>query len=127
MLGAGKSGRNICFSDGDGNLFELGRAGTARKLGRVDLQPVTCLSATHDGRIIGFCGHGIANLFMCDPGKKTIRNLGVALSVINRRRYGYEFSSAVAGKDGEIYFGENDRGGHLWVYYPAILDEGMLP
>jgi hypothetical protein len=51
-------------------------------------------------------------------------NLGVAASVIERRRYGYEFSAAVVGRDGEIVFGEDDFGGHVWLYFPRIRAGG---
>jgi len=63
----------------------------------------------------------MSNKFVYDPRRESVRNLGVAISVLNRRRYGYEFSCAVTNRDGEIYFGENDRGGHLWVYFPTIV------
>jgi hypothetical protein len=49
-----------------------------------------------------------------------VTNIGVAASILERRRYGYEFADAVTGRDGEIIFGENDNGGHLWLYFPRI-------
>jgi hypothetical protein len=42
------------------------------------------------------------------------------VSVIERRRYGFIFSDAAIGRDGEIYFGEDDNLGHLWLYFPKI-------
>ena len=45
-------------------------------------------------------------------------NLGVAVSVLERRRYGYVFGDAVTGRDGQIFFGEDDDLGHLWLYFP---------
>ncbi|MGA2074229.1 MAG: hypothetical protein ABSH52_12070 [Terriglobia bacterium] len=33
---------------------------------------------------------------------------------------GYVFGDAVTGRDGEIVFGEDDDGGHLWLYFPRI-------
>ena len=47
-------------------------------------------------------------------------NLGVAVSVLERRRYGYVFGDAVTGRDGQIIFGEDDDLGHLWLYFPSI-------
>jgi hypothetical protein len=47
-------------------------------------------------------------------------NLGVAESVLERRRYGYVFGDAVIGRDGQIIFGEDDDLGHLWLYFPRI-------
>ncbi len=40
--------------------------------------------------------------------------------VFERRRYGYIFGDAVAGRDGEIIFGEDDDLAHLWRYFPGI-------
>jgi hypothetical protein len=42
------------------------------------------------------------------------------VSLFQRRRYGYVFGDAVTGRDGEIIFGEDDDGGHLWLYFPRI-------
>lgn len=111
----------VYLSDGNGQLFRVNISGKVEKIGQTHLHPVTCMTVTNDGRLFGFCGREMANLFVYKPQKDTIRDLGVAISVLNRRRYGYEFACAVTNKDGEIYFGENDRGGHLWVYFPAII------
>ncbi len=47
------------------------------------------------------------------------KGAGAAVSVFERRRYGYEFAVAVVGPDGEILWGEDDDLGHLWLYFPA--------
>jgi len=73
-----------------------------------------------DGRLFGFCGTEIANLFCCDTTSDSVSNLGVAASVLEKRRYGYEFGDAVVGPQGEIVFGEDDNDGHLWLYFPKI-------
>jgi hypothetical protein len=73
-----------------------------------------------DGRLFGFCGAEMANLFCCDTVSGSVTNLGVAASVLEQRRYGYQFGDAVTGRDGEIVFGEDDNGGHLWLYFPKI-------
>ena len=62
----------------------------------------------------------MANLFCCDTVSGSVINLGVAASVLERRRYGYQFGDAVTGRDGEIVFGEDDNGGHVWLYFPKI-------
>jgi hypothetical protein len=51
-----------------------------------------------------------------------VTDLGVAVSVIQRRRYGYVFGDAVVGREGEIIFGENDNQGHLWLYFPRVRE-----
>ena len=40
--------------------------------------------------------------------------------------YGYQFGDAVTGPDGEIVFGEDDNGGHLWLYFPGVLRDTRL-
>ena len=76
---------------------------------------------TADGRIFGFCGAEMANLFCCDPELGSMTTLGVAVSVLEQRRYGYQFGDAVTGHGGEIIFGEDYNSGHLWLYFPKIV------
>jgi hypothetical protein len=111
----------VYTADGQGRIFAFDEnQGFAGPLGSAPLAPAGPLAVTFDGRLFGFCGEEIANLFCYDPKTRAITNLGVAASVIERRRYGYEFSDAVVGRDGEIVFGEDDLGGHLWLYFPRI-------
>ena len=77
-------------------------------------------AVTFDGRLFGFCGAEMAKLFCFHPGTGQVSNLGVAVSVLERRRYGYVFGDAVTGRDGQIIFGEDDDLGHLWLYFPRI-------
>lgn len=108
-------------ADRDGRIFSFDEAqGFAGPVGKAPLAPVGPMAVTLDGRLFGVCGEEIANLFCCDPKSREVTNLGVAASVIQQRRYGYEFGDAVTGRDGEIVFGENDNGGHLWLYFPRI-------
>jgi hypothetical protein len=53
--------------------------------------------------------------------RQKISSMGFGCFYTEHRRYGYEFGDAVTGRDGEIIFGENDNGGHLWLYYPKIM------
>ena len=86
------------------------------------------MAVTLDGRVFGACGEGISRLFCYHPTRLSssqaqrgdVRDLGVAVSVIERRRYGYVFGDAVVGRDGEIVFGEDDDLGHVWLYFPKI-------
>ena len=110
-------------ADDDGQLFSFDeRRGFSAALGKTMLAPVYCMSATFDGRVFGSCGSGIANMFCYDPRRREMTNLGVAVSLFERRRYGYVFGDAVTGRDGEIVFGEDDDGGHLWLYFPRIQE-----
>jgi len=112
-------------ADAEGSLFSFDESkGFSGPLGRTRLAPVSTMAVTLDGRLFGFCGEGIAKMFCYEPAKGTVYDLGVAASVLERRRYGYVFGDAATGRDGEIVFGENDNGGHLWLYLPKIGSKG---
>jgi len=108
-------------ADAAGHLFSFDGSSSFRTLGKTHLAPVGPMAVTPDGRLFGFCGEEMANLFCCDTLSGQATNLGVAASVLEKRRYGYQFGDAVTGRDGEIVFGENDNDGHLWLYFPKIL------
>ncbi len=108
-------------ADAEGELFSFSEDhGFSPPLGETPMTPVGCMAVTLDGRVFGFCGSEVSNLFCYHPGRKEVANLGVAVSVIERRRYGYTFGDAVTGRDGQIFFGEDDDLGHLWLYFPRI-------
>lgn len=108
-------------ADGEGNLFSFSEeGGFSSRLGRTPLAPVGPMAVTLDGRVFGTCGAELSKLFGYHPARGEVTNLGVAVSVIERRRYGYTFGDAVVGRDGEIVFGEDDDLGHLWLYFPKI-------
>ena len=106
-------------ADATGRLFSFDE-NKFRLLGKAHLAPVGPIAVTPDGRLFGFCGEEIANLFCCDTVSGSVTNLGVAASVLEQRRYGYQFAAALTGRDGELIFGEDDNGGHLWLYFPKI-------
>ena len=108
-------------ADAEGNLFSLDEErGFSAPLGRTLLAPVGPMAVTHDGRVFGFCGPEMARMFCYNPATRAVTNLGVAVSILERRRYGYVFGDAVTGRDGQIFFGEDDDLGHLWLYFPRI-------
>jgi hypothetical protein len=118
---AGDHHSGLLFTaDTDGRLFSFVENKGFHALGRTHLAPVGPIALVPDGRLFGFCGEEIANLFCCDIASGSVTNLGVAASVLEHRRYGYQFGDAVTGPDGELIFGENDNGGHLWLYFPKI-------
>jgi len=116
----GQSGM-LFTADAGGQLFSFDGSSSFRAIGKTHLAPVGPMAVTPDGRIFGFCGDEMANLFCCDMTSGRVGNLGVAASVLEKRRYGYQFGDAVTGRDGVIVFGENDNDGHLWLYFPKIL------
>ncbi len=108
-------------ADSQGRIFSFDEEkGFSTLLGQTMLKPAGPMAVTFDGRVFGFCGPDLAKMFCYDPALGQVANLGVALSVVERRRYGYVFGDAVTGRDGEIIFGENDNLGHLWLYFPRI-------
>ena len=115
-------------ADDEGHLFALDPAqGFGAALGRTALAPVGPLAVTHDGRLFGFCGEEMARMFCYDPTTGQVADLGIAVSFLERRRYGYVFGDAVTGRDGQIFFGEDDDLGHLWLYFPRIQPRDRRP
>jgi len=116
------AGGCLYVADDEGRLFALdGRGEFGDLLGQARHAPVRAMAATADGRLFGWCGEGIARMFCYDPGADELRDVGCAVSVLERRRYGYQFAAAAVGRDGQVYFGEDDDLGHLWIYFPRIL------
>lgn len=110
----------LLTADDAGHLFSLDENRGFHSLGKAHLSPVGPMAITPDGRLFGFCGSEMANLFCCDITSGSYTNLGVAASVFEKRRYGYQFGDALTGPEGEILFGEDDNDGHLWLYFPKI-------
>jgi len=119
-------GRGLLYGGGtaDGVLFGYDVEERAiRSLGKPTCyRGIKGLAVTNDGRLFGISGRqgDIGRLFCYDPDEHELRDLGMIASVIQERVYGYEFSCSAVGRDGQIYFGERDRGGHLWIYWPAV-------
>jgi hypothetical protein len=105
----------------DGRIYAVSESkGFSGVLAQAPLPHVGPMAFTFDGRLFGFCGDEMSKMFCFEPASGKVTNLGVAASVLERRRYGYTFGAAITGRDGEIVFGENDNGGHLWLYFPRI-------
>lgn len=108
-------------ADGEGYVFSFTeKDGFSQCLGQTPLAPVGPMAVTFDGRVFGTCGEVISKLFCYNPSTCGLNDIGAAVSVFERRRYGYTFGDAVVGRDGQIIFGEDDDLGHLWLYFPKI-------
>lgn len=109
-------------ADSQGRIFafEEGK-GFGAALVQVPVAPVGPMAVTFDGRLYGTFGDEMSMVFCYDPQTRELKTLGVAVSVLERRRYGYTFGDAAVGRDGQIFFGEDDDLGHLWMYFPKIL------
>ncbi|MDD2708896.1 MAG: hypothetical protein PHV34_13000 [Verrucomicrobiae bacterium] len=108
----------------DGILFEF-EPRTQRMicLGKpIDQMRTRALTVGNDGRVFGVGGEPgkCCHLFVYEPGSRQLRDLGMLLAAIETPWYGYEIACAATGRDGEIYFGENDRISNLFIYHPAI-------
>jgi hypothetical protein len=108
----------------DGILFEFDpRNGGIVCLGKpIDQMRTRTLAVGNDGRVYGVGGEvgKCCHLFVYEPGTRQLRDLGVLLATLDRPWYGYEIECSVTGRDGEIYFGENDRLSSLFIYYPPV-------
>lgn len=117
------------FLDGDGTIIladTAGRvysfSGTGKKLKEsvLTITPVTAVART-GGVTYGFCGDGIQQYFRILPGKHDPEYLGAVVSVIERRRYGCSFTTpGVKGPSGQLFWGENDNHGHVFIYFPLV-------
>ena len=98
-------------------------AGKVRSLGKVtNYRGVKGCAVTCDGRLFGISGRegDVGHLFCYDPDEHELRDLGLIASVLAERVYGFQFSCSVVGRDGQVFFGEHDRGGHIWLYLPSV-------
>jgi len=96
-------------------------------LGKPAVEPrIRALTVANDGRVYGVAGApgGIGRLFVYEPSKGALRDLGVMLAARERFWHGHEFASACTDRDGMLYFGEADRISHLFIYYPAVRAQG---
>jgi hypothetical protein len=118
--------RGIIYGGGsaDGMLFAFSPSEhTMRSLGKATcFRGIRGLAVTPDRRLFGMSGRtgDIGHLFCYDPDGPELRDVGMVASVLAARVYGYEFSCSVVGPDGQIFFGQHERGGHLWIYCPAV-------
>jgi hypothetical protein len=83
---------------------------------------ITCLTVGHDGRVFGMAGTAddIGHFFCHDPQAGALNDLGIPVSTLTTRQYGYHYGCAVTGVDGEMYFGQHERVNYLWLYFPAV-------
>jgi len=110
----------------DDELFKVEPcSGRNVSLGKVMAGPITTMAATFDSRVFGTAGKEIERMFAYNTTSGSINDIGVCVSIFGTRRYGYNFREAVTGSQGEIFFGEHDCGGHLWVYFPSIQKNRM--
>lgn len=88
----------------------------------IDQSNIRALTISNDGKAYGVCGDKgkCCHIFSyCDESRE-LKDLGVLLARSERPWYGYEISCAITGVDGRIYFGEEDRISHVFMYFPPV-------
>ena len=118
------TGRIYGGTEPDGFLFHVDpETCEVTALGKpTRLEAVNCLTVGHDGRVFGACGlaEDIGHLFCYEPDRGALRDLGIPVSTLAARQYGYYFRCMLTGPHGEIYVGQSERVSHLWVYFPPV-------
>jgi len=108
----------------DGYLFRLD-PDTSRVTGLgkpTRLEDINGLAVGNNGRVYGACGlpEDIGHVFSYEPDRGALADLGIPVSTLAARQYGYHFRCMLAGRDGEIYLGQHERVSHLWIYFPPV-------
>lgn len=120
LMADGRGGAVAADELGDIYRFEPGTA-EIRRVGRAVLPEVQCMACLPDGRVYGMAGREMGHFFRCNLATGSTVALGAVASALGAaRRYAFAFSCAAVSVDGTIFFGEYDRGGHLWAYYPPL-------
>ena len=108
----------------DGLLFQFDSSRMKMKsLGKPTSETrIRAITVGNGGTVYGVSGeeNSLGHFFAYDPAEGSLDDLGIPIAMTEIRRYGYEFDAAVTGPDGEIYLGESDRGGCLFIHFPAI-------
>ena len=86
-----------------------------------DQSNITALAYT-GGKIYGLNGtsEDCAHFFCYNPATRELRDLGCILARSERPWNGYRCETMVRGKDSALFLGENDRIGHLFLYFPPF-------
>lgn len=117
---------NLVVADDRGSIYRFSpESGEVAYVATAVLPEIQCMACLPDGRLYGLCGTGIGHFFRCDLNSGKTEALGaVATAVGGNKRYGFEFACAAVSRDGTIFFGETERGGNLWAYFPPVNANG---
>jgi len=83
---------------------------------------VRCMAIAGDGKLYGCVGEegGFMHFFCFDSTSGKLSDLGVPAIHRPISWHLHCCSSMLRGHQGELYLGEYDRKGHLWIYYPQL-------
>ena len=108
----------------DGHLFSYDPA--SRELishGRGnDIPDLHCLAEGADGLIYGITGKGkhVSHLVSFNPERAEWADLGLFASYGEYPWTAYQIGAMAAGPDGQLFVGEKDRQGYLFIYHPPL-------
>jgi hypothetical protein len=118
------SGRVYGGTSTDGYLFSYNPvSGRLVNLGKPDRQSVIrCLAEGRDGTLYGIVQEpgGMAHLFSFDPEAREFEDRGVIGSSFPVQWNAWSIGAMGVGEQGELYLGEDDSIGHLFVYHPPV-------
>ena len=117
-------GRLLLVMRGGAVLVVDPEGGRLAKGGATPLAPVQTAAALPDGRVYAMCGDELAHFARVEVPSGAAEPLGAVASALSARRYGFRFACAAASDEGVLFFGEHDRRGHLWAYYPPLPAAG---
>lgn len=120
LLTAAPAGRLIAAQTDGGVLAIAPEQKLVEHVATAPLPQIQCLAPLPDGRIYGFCGSGIGHFFRIDLHTQTCTALGAVATALGTHRYAFAFGCATVTADGIVLFGEDDRGGHLWTFFPPL-------
>jgi hypothetical protein len=91
-----------------------------------DFPDLHALAEGPGGVIYGIAGRGKwpAHLVSFRPDRAEWNDLGFFQSFGHYPRVGYQVGALVAGHSGQLYAGEKDRFGHLFIYHPPHPSDG---
>lgn len=83
---------------------------------------IRCLAIGRDHAVYGAAGSPdrMSHLFRFDPASGEVKDLGIPMVHYPSNWICHRIGALAVGANGEVYLGEEDRIGHLFIYYPPV-------
>lgn len=83
---------------------------------------IRCLAVGRDHAVYGSAGspERMSHLFRFDPASGEVKDLGIPMVHYPSNWICHRIGALAVGANGEVYLGEEDRIGHLFIYYPPV-------